>query len=131
MKNKSSMKEFEEIVEEQGFDDFLKSIQQSSLILNNKNTIEAEAAKDADVLVVEDCQFNFIAISGLLTQFNYKSHYCLNGQEAIQAIQARVGSGKPMYKLIMMDFSMPICDGPTASNAIRNYLAENGFARDQ
>ena len=27
-----------------------------------------------------------------------------------------------MYKLILMDYSMPECDGPTATAAIRNYL---------
>ena len=99
--------------------------------IKKNKLLETEAAKDADVLVVDDCQFNFIAINGLLQQFNYKSHYSLNGKEAIQAIQTRVASGKPMYKLIMMDYSMPVCDGPTASNAIRNFLTENGYQRDQ
>ena len=31
-----------------------------------------------------------------------------------------------MYKLILMDYSMPGCDGPTATAAIRNYLNNEG-----
>ena len=30
------------------------------------NLVETEAARDADVLVVDDCQFNLIAVNGLL-----------------------------------------------------------------
>ena len=45
---------------------------------------------DVEVLVVDDCQFNYIAISTLLQQFNHKSHYSLNGKEAIEVVKARV-----------------------------------------
>ena len=34
--------------------------------IKKNKLLETEAAKDADVLVVDDCQFNFIAINGLL-----------------------------------------------------------------
>ena len=32
---------------------------------------------------------------------------------------------QPMYRLILMDFSMPICDGPKATMTIRSFLTEN------
>ena len=33
-----------------------------------------------------------------------------------------------MYKLILMDFSMPECDGPQATKNIRKYLSDEGKA---
>ena len=36
-----------------------------------------------------------------------------------------------MYKLVLMDFSMSVCDGPTATKAIRSNLADFGLARDK
>ena len=38
-------------------------------------------------------------------------------------VKDRVTQGKPMYQLILMDFSMPVCDGPTATREIRKYLS--------
>ena len=52
-----------------------------------------------------------------------ESDYCNDGIEAIKLVKNR---GKevdsPMYKLILMDYSMPECDGPTATATIRDYL---------
>lgn len=36
-----------------------------------------------------------------------------------------------MYKLVMMDFSMPVCDGATATKAIRSLLTKKGYSREQ
>ena len=38
-------------------------------------------------------------------------------------VKDRVASGKSMYRLILMDFSMPVCDGPTATREIRKYVS--------
>ena len=38
-------------------------------------------------------------------------------------VKDRVESGKRMYRLILMDYSMPICDGPSAIREIRGYLS--------
>ena len=74
---------------------------------------------------------NIMAVTCLFKQFNYQSDCCNDGQEAIEAIEARVRSKLPMYKMIMMDFSMPVCDGPAATRAIRNFLAQQGLSEDQ
>lgn len=36
-----------------------------------------------------------------------------------------------MYKLILMDFSMPNCDGPTATKLIRKFIAEHSSTSNQ
>ena len=57
---------------------------------------------------------------------------CNDGMEAITLVKARLESGESMYKLILMDYAMPVCDGRTAARSIRsmmmNYLTdENPF----
>ena len=42
-------------------------------------------------------------------------------------VKNRVESGKPMYRLILMDYSMPFCDGPTATRKIRKYLTKTNY----
>ena len=78
------------------------------------------------VMIADDCSFNIVALQSLLLQFNIKSDFCVNGLEAIQLVKERQKSrpAKPMYKLILMDFSMPECDGPAATNQIREYLTK-------
>ena len=84
------------------------------------------------VLIVDDNSFNIVAIQSLIEQFNLQSDYCNDGLEAIKLVQARANDpNQPMYKLILMDYSMPECDGPTATAAIRNYLNEVGQGKYQ
>ena len=45
-----------------------------------------------------------------------------NGREAVEAVKKAFLSGKSEYGLILMDCSMPIMDGYTASTKIKKYL---------
>ena len=85
----------------------------------------------AEILVVDDCQLNVVALSSLLQQFNCTSEFSNDGREAIEQVKARLDSKHQLYKLIMMDYSMPICDGPTTTIAIREILTARGISRDQ
>ena len=79
---------------------------------------------DNCVLIVDDCYFNSTAIESLLDQFNMKSEICEDGSKALEQIRMRVSTKKPMYRLILMDYSMPVLDGPRCTTAIRCYLNE-------
>ena len=88
-------------------------------------------AQTALVLVADDCPFNIFAMQGLLEQLNVQAEFVTNGEEAVQAVRKRLSnSNNPMYKLIMMDFSMPIMNGPDATRKIRAMLEKKGFASD-
>ena len=47
-----------------------------------------------------------------------------NGKEAVEAVKKAFLSGKTEYSLILMDCSMPIMDGYTASVKIKQFLKE-------
>ena len=64
---------------------------------------------------------------------NVQAEFCTNGEEAVEAVRSRINNASlslPMYKLIMMDFSMPFLNGPEASRKIRAMLEQKGFAPD-
>lgn len=80
------------------------------------------------MLIVDDCPFNIVAIQSLLQLFNVMCDYATNGQDALDSVKNRLATGKPIYKLILMDFSMPVIDGPTASKLIRDLFTEESMA---
>lgn len=49
-----------------------------------------EENENVEILVVDDCQMNILAVHSLLNQFGYESSYCIDGQEAIEAISTRL-----------------------------------------
>ncbi len=81
------------------------------------------------ILIVDDCSFNVFAIKGQIEQLGQEAQSCCNGNEAIKLVHDRIKSQKPMFKLILMDYSMPICDGPEATLQIRTHLAESGHTK--
>ena len=53
---------------------------------------------------------------------------CTDGSQAVEMVTARMinPAAASMYKLILMDYSMPRCDGPTATAQIRELLDNKG-----
>ena len=41
-----------------------------------------------------------------------------DGKQACEAVISRLEGNLPTYDLIMLDFAMPVMDGPTAANSI-------------
>ena len=78
--------------------------------------------------MVDDCPFNIVAIQTLLQQFDLECDFGTNGQDALDSVKNRLSKGQPMYKLILLDFSMPVVDGPTGSRLIRELFNEKGLA---
>ena len=75
-------------------------------------------APDAWVLVVDDVSINRIVAKGLLSMYEMQVHTCVNGEEAVAAVQ------KDEYDLVFMDHMMPGMDGVEATATIRNLEGE-------
>ena len=84
------------------------------------------------VLIVDDTPFNIVALEAMLTSLNIKVETCFSGQEAIQLVQQRLlqlqkknSSSLEMYKLILLDYSMPELDGPSTAKEIRRISGQS------
>ena len=76
------------------------------------------------ILVVDDCCFNIVAVKSLLEQFNLCADSCSDGEQALEMIKRRAENpALSMYKLILMDYSMPRIDGPTCTRLIREFMS--------
>ena len=61
-----------------------------------------------------------------MQQLGVPCDICDNGKFAIERVHKRIALDPidltKMYKLIIMDFSMQVCDGPTATKMIRDAI---------
>lgn len=67
-----------------------------------------------NILVAEDNPVNQKVLRMLLANYPHKLTFVANGAEAVHAVRA--GS----FDMVFMDVSMPVMDGPEATQAIRN-----------
>ena len=69
------------------------------------------------MLIVDDSQINIVAINALLQgALDIPTDYALSGSITLEKVKRRVedvlsGRGQ-MFKLLLLDFSMPGMDGP-------------------
>lgn len=75
--------------------------------------------KILNILVVEDTQSNQMVIKLLLSKLGHKVFMANNGSEAIEFI----GRDEVSLDMVLMDVSMPVMDGLTATRTLRS----NGF----
>ena len=74
--------------------------------------------KDSEplVLLIDDDAMNYYAVRSQLRNHNVQSDYAPTGQFALELIEKRLmafrAKGTPIYKVIMVDYSMPQMDGP-------------------
>ena len=88
--------------------------------LSAEATLEQHLQMEKDdslILVVEDNLINQKVATLLLKQCGYDSHVANNGKEAVEM----VSSGQHKYKAILMDCMMPVMDGFTATEQIREW----------
>ena len=71
------------------------------------------SAPDANVLVVDDNEFNIRVAEGLIGLFKINVHTAFSGKEAIEMVQ------KNDYDIVFMDHMMPEMDGVEATGEIR------------
>ena len=88
------------------------------------NTNDSKSYSNVQVLVVDDNFFCSIAVVNLLQQYQIESHLATDGQEGFEMVRRRFECDGSIYKLIIMDVYMPICDGFKATDMIRKYLNE-------
>ena len=69
------------------------------------------------VLIVEDNPVNRDLFSLQLRQFGLATQYATNGREAVELIQTNPDA----FSMILMDLQMPVMDGITAAQLIRQY----------
>jgi len=77
------------------------------------------------VLVVEDNPVNCLVIEALLAGMGLTLTTVRDGQQALDALQR----GDVMPDLILMDIQMPVMDGYTATQRIRQWEADNHRTR--
>ena len=75
-------------------------------------------------MVVDDNYYNIFAISSMLKQWLIEADTAMDGVEAIKKVKQLFEREGQTYDLILMDFAMPICNGPKSTEAIRKYLQE-------
>ncbi|MBC7379478.1 MAG: response regulator [Burkholderiaceae bacterium] len=80
-------------------------------------TAELAARRGARILLVEDNDINQQVAAGLLTEAGFVVEIADNGQVALDMV------GKAPWDLVLMDMQMPVMDGVTATQAIRQMPA--------
>lgn len=81
------------------------------------------------ILTVDDDPMNIYVISEMLKTKSLKSDDAINGEAAIKKIKNRInmkaaGTG-PLYKLILLDYSMPGMDGTEVAKEIHRIYRES------
>lgn len=79
----------------------------------------SEKALTGNVLVVDDTHLNCVVIKNMLHNTQYNIDFASNGEEAIQKAQNKD------YSIILMDCLMPVMDGFTATEKIREWEKQN------
>ena len=94
--------------------------------LNNAPLIYS-TREDNLVLVIDDNSFNVFAVQSLLKQYSLEADVAEDAQQAIQKVQQRLAAspGVPFYRLILMDYSMPVTDGPDCWLKLRELIIES------
>ena len=71
------------------------------------------------MLIIDDQIYNLLALKGMVKKQGFDSDKCLSGKEAIKLIEHRIACHVKVYKLVMLDYSMPELDGPQTAIRIR------------
>lgn len=98
---------------------------EKALMAKSSSKIESrdyeKSLKDTnlEILVVDDLEDNRDLICFFLKDFPISIDLAVNGKEAIQMVE------KKEYDFILMDMQMPVVDGFSAAQAIRNWEKQN------
>ena len=76
--------------------------------------------KNIHVMVVEDNAINQQIALKTVSKYGFSCFAVWNGQEALDYLSVGASEDHPMPQIILMDCQMPILDGLSCTNAIRN-----------
>jgi CheY-like chemotaxis protein len=82
--------------------------------IDNARSVDSEQIRPLKILVAEDNRVNQMVATRMLTAMGHTLIIVNNGQEAVLALE------KEDFDLVLMDMKMPIMDGYTATQTIRN-----------
>jgi CheY-like chemotaxis protein len=116
-----------------------ESIEESNEKKENEDYEESpmpseEKCNCADLLVVDDEEFNVMASQRMLKNLGYLSDKAYNGQECIDLINEKKNSncncGKNYYKIIFLDIVMPIMDGIKTAHKVQEMIDNKEIDED-
>jgi signal transduction histidine kinase/ActR/RegA family two-component response regulator len=84
-----------------------------------------EKVEPLQVLVVDDSNMNRKLLTRLLSLHGHVCHQAEDGALAVQSVKDLMASGS-RYDAILMDYEMPVMDGPTAAKQMRG-LGSDSF----
>lgn len=80
------------------------------------------------ILIVDDNLMNIMILQKMIESLNMHNSLIMtaeNGQQALDLYKAEARNGRSTTKLILMDCEMPIMNGFTSSQLIREFESEN------
>ena len=93
-----------------------------------------EQCKCADILVVDDEEFNVMASQKMLNNLGFQSDKAYNGEECIKLINEKKGIScqceKKHYKIIFLDIVMPVMDGIKTAKKIQEMIDNKEINED-
>ena len=97
----------------------------SRFLMQDQRTERASNEAYAQVLIIADDPINIQGIQQIMNNAGFKLDSAIGGYQGLQMIKQRGDAPTqtiPMYKLIILDYSMPEIDGPKTASAVRMYI---------
>ncbi len=104
--------------------------QQEHADQSSKNRSQQE---HAELLIVDDDIMNQIAIQSIVSAIGAKSDTAMSGFKALEMFKSRIAAHKlngvltPLYKVMLIDYSMPGMNGPELAVKIQELAKANGL----
>lgn len=103
------------------------------MLVDSNSSTEAEPSHSTgvtysdpnDILIVDDNALNRRLLVAFMRKHKYQYHEAQNGLEALVAYR----KDPSRFLAILMDITMPVMDGLTATRSIREYEKEHGLSR--
>ena len=95
------------------------------VVFKKSHETEHTIQSPQQILVSEDNEVNQKVLSGMLKQLGYQADFVNNGLQAFETVKLH----HERYQLVLMDCEMPIMDGYTATENIRQWEQQNRLNR--